>query len=80
MKNQATDLVRILNGIRPEIDFTTSEDFIGDGMLDSYDMVMLVADLDKSCGITLAGVDIVPENFSSIPAIEALLRRYGVEA
>ncbi len=65
-----------LESIRPEFDFTASTDFIGDGMLDSYDMVMLVAELDKSFGIRLAGTDIVPENFRSIASIEQLVRRY----
>lgn len=68
-----------LKAIRPEHDFTSSANFIEEGMLDSYDIVMLVADLDKTYRITLAGVDIVPGNFGSIQAIEALLRRYGVE-
>jgi acyl carrier protein len=67
-----------LKAIRPESDFGVSVDFIGDGMLDSYDMVVLVAELDKTFGISLAGVDIVPENFRSIEAIEQLLRKYGV--
>ena len=66
-----------LQSIRPEFDFAGSADFIGDGMLDSYDMVMLVAELDKVFGIRLAGVDIVPENFRSIATIERLVSRYG---
>jgi len=66
-----------LKAIRPEFDFTSSVDFIEDGMLDSYDMVVLVAELDKTFGISLAGVDIVPENFRSIGTIEQLLRKYG---
>ena len=65
-----------LQSIRPEFDFNASTDFIGDGMLDSYDMVMLVAELDRSFGIRLAGVDIVPENFRSLATIEQLVRRY----
>ncbi|HEX4276459.1 MAG TPA: acyl carrier protein [Bryobacteraceae bacterium] len=75
-----TRIEQALKAIRPEYDFTSSVNFIEDGMLDSYDMVMLVADIDKTYGITLAGVDIVPENFASIQAIEALLARYGVQS
>ncbi|MGH9561358.1 MAG: acyl carrier protein [Terracidiphilus sp.] len=66
----------ILKDIRPEFDFTVSEDFFEDGMLDSFDMVTLVSDLDKSYGISIAGTDILPENFSSISRIEQLLRKY----
>jgi acyl carrier protein len=66
----------VLKGIRPEFDFTTSQDFLGDGMLDSFDMMTLVSDLDKAHGISIAGVDIVPENFQNIASIEGLLRKY----
>ena len=66
----------VLKGIRPEFDFTTSQDFLGDGMLDSFDMMTLVSDLDKEYGISIAGVDIVPENFQNIASIQYLLQKY----
>lgn len=69
----------ILKEIRPEFDFTTSNDFMADGMLDSFDMVTLVATLDKTFGISIPGTDIVPENFQNIGTIEALLRKCGVK-
>jgi acyl carrier protein len=69
----------ILKEIRPEFDFTASSDFIADGMLDSFDMVTLVATLDKTYGISIQGADIVPENFKNVQTIEALLRQSGVQ-
>jgi acyl carrier protein len=72
-------LAELLRGIRPEFDFTTSRDFIGDGMLDSFDMVTLVATLDKTYGISIGGVDILPEHFQNLDTIAALLRKYGVQ-
>jgi len=72
-------LSEILKEIRPEFDFTTSNDFMADGMLDSFDMVTLVATLDKTYGISIQGTDIVPENFKNLQAIEALLRQCGVQ-
>jgi acyl carrier protein len=70
----------ILQDIRPEFDFTTSEDFIADGMLDSFDIVTLISDLDKAYGVSIDGIDILPENVQNVAAIRALLRRYGVTA
>jgi len=70
-------IAELLKDIRPEFDFTTSQDFVADGMLDSYDMVTLVSDLDKAYGISISGVDIVPENFQNIAAIQTLLKKYG---
>jgi len=48
-------------------------------MLDSFDMVMLVATLDKTFGISIAGVDIIPENFQNLDTIAALLNKYGIQ-
>ena len=68
---------QVLKEIRPEFDFTASQDFIGDGMLDSYDIMTLVSDLDTAYGISISGLDIVPENFQSIASIQKLLQKYG---
>lgn len=70
-------IAEILKEIRPEFDFNTSNDFIADGMLDSFDMMTLVSALDKQYGISIDGTDIVPENFKNVQTIEALLRKSG---
>jgi acyl carrier protein len=72
-------LADILKEIRPEFDFTASKDFMADGMLDSFDMMTLVATLDKTYGISIQGTDIVPENFKNLQTIEALLRQSGAQ-
>jgi acyl carrier protein len=72
-------LAELLKGIRPEFDFTISRDFVADGMLDSHDVVTLVAMLDKTYGISIDGVDIIPEHFQNFDTIAALLRKYGVQ-
>lgn len=70
------DVAEILKEIRPEIDFATSRDFVSDGMLDSFDVMTLVSELDKSYGIRISGLDIVPENFRNISAIVRLIEKY----
>jgi acyl carrier protein len=72
-------VAEILKGIRPEFDFTASNDFIKDGMLDSFDMVMLVSSLDKAYSISIEGAEIIPENFQNLQTIEVLLRKHGVQ-
>lgn len=72
-------VIEILKEIRPEFDFTASDDFITDGMLDSFDVVTLVASLDKNFTISIPGVDIVPENFKNLETISALLRKSGAK-
>jgi acyl carrier protein len=48
-------------------------------MLDSFDVVTLVASLDKNFTISIQGVDIVPENFKNLETISALLRKSGAK-
>ena len=71
-------LVEILNDIRPEFDFEESDDFISDGYIDSFDLVTLVAALEKEYGVKIRGTEIVPENFFNLDAIKNLLKNYGV--
>lgn len=77
MKKQ---IVKILTELRPEFDFSQEGlDFIEEGMLDSFDMVNLVNDLDSTFGISIDGVDILPENFATVEAIEQLLKKNGAK-
>ena len=69
-------ILEILQDIRPEVDFNDSEDFIEDGYLDSFDMVALVSNLDKTFCISILGEDIIPENFANIEAIENIVKKY----
>lgn len=72
-------IIGILTDLRPEFDFTQSSDFIEDGLLDSFDVVALVSELDSRFGISIDGLDILPENFASIETIELLLKKNGVK-
>lgn len=77
MKEQ---IIKILTELRPEFDFTQEGvNFIEEGMLDSFDMVNLVNDLDSTFGISIDGVDILPENFGTLDAIEQLLKKNGAK-
>lgn len=70
-------IIEILNEIRPEFDFEKSGDFIASGMLDSYDMVLLVTELESHFAITIDGMDIVPDNFNNLENISRLVAKYG---
>lgn len=67
----------LLSALRPEFDFQQSTDFFADGLLDSLDLITLVADLETTYGIRIDGMAIVPENFHSVEAIERLLFQAG---
>ena len=48
------------------------------GLLDSYDIVSLVTNLEITFNFRINGTDVVPENFTSVDAIIAMLGKYGV--
>ena len=73
-------IVSILTELRPEFDFNEPLDFIEEGMLDSFDVINLVTALDSEFGLSIDGTDVLPDNFSSVENIEALLRKNGVKA
>ena len=70
-------IIAILNDLRPEFDFTEDVDFIEEGMLDSFDIVSLVDELESHFGIKIQGIDVIPENFSTLDKIETLLKKSG---
>ena len=47
-------------------------------MLDSYDIVTLVTNMEITFNFRIDGTDVVPENFGSVDSIVALLEKYGV--
>ena len=71
------DIVSVLHEVRPEHDFTASDDFITDGLLDSFDIVVLVSLLEEKYGLVIDGEDIIPEYFINIDALGQLLKRYA---
>lgn len=73
------EIIKILAELRPEFDFNQEVDFIEKGMLDSFDIVSLVSELDATYGISIDGMDILPENFSSVESIERLLIKNGAK-
>lgn len=72
-------IIEILNELRPEFNFSVNLNFIEEGMLDSFDVIRLVVELDSAFGVSINGLDIIPDNFSGIGKIVELLQKYGVK-
>ena len=66
----------MLAGLRPECDFTNSEDFIQEGLLDSLDIVALVEYMEEEYSITIPGTEISLKNFSNVDGIVALIEKF----
>ncbi|MGN0518909.1 MAG: phosphopantetheine-binding protein [Acutalibacteraceae bacterium] len=66
-------LLEILNDLRPDVDFENEKALITDGVLDSFDIVSLVSELNAEFDISIGVEELEPENFNSIEAIEKLI-------
>ena len=70
------ELLDILEALRPDVDFGREERLVEDGILDSFDIVSIVAELDGALGVRIGAEELVPENFNSARALWALVRRH----
>lgn len=68
-------LMRILSELNSDIDFETEDALIDGGILDSFDIVTLVAEIDDVFGIEIPAEALLPENFNSAKAIYAMIQR-----
>lgn len=71
------NIYKILNDLRPEFNFKESKNFIEDGLLDSFDIVTLVSELEEKYNIMIDALDILPENFETVDAIAAVIKKNG---
>lgn len=68
-------LIHILTELNPDIDYETEEALIDGGILDSFDIVALVAEIDDMFGVQIPAEALLPENFNSAKAIFALIQQ-----
>ena len=62
-------LLEILKGIRPDVDFENETELIDEGILDSFDVVSIISELDDAFGVQIRINELDPENFNSAQAI-----------
>lgn len=71
------EIYRILKEIKPECDFYSSENYIDDFLLESMDVIELVARLEEEFHICFDIMDIVPETFRNANSIYEVIQKYG---
>ena len=72
-------LLNILKNLHPDVDFTAEDDLIGNGVLDSLDIVTLITEINAEFDVSIPAEEIMPENFNSAEAIYALISRLEEE-
>lgn len=68
-------LIEMLKSIRPDVDFTREASLIDDGILDSVDVLSIVAKIKESFGIEISIGELDPEDFNSATTIQRLIER-----
>lgn len=73
------ELLAILDELHPEVDFRTTKGLIDNKVLDSFDIVTIITEVNSDYDITIPAGEIVPENFNSAQALYALIQRIADE-
>ncbi len=62
-------ILEILKDIRPEVDFNEETNLVDGGILDSFDIVSIISELNDAFDINIRVTDLKQENFNSLEAI-----------
>ena len=74
------ELLEILSELHPEVDFATEKSLVDGKILDSFDIVSLISEINENFDVVVPPEEIKPENFNSAEAIWEMIQRLGDEA
>lgn len=69
------EIIEVLNEVKQGVDYENETALITDGILTSFDMVMLISLLNEKFDVNITVMDLVPENFESVKDIENLIKK-----
>ncbi len=69
-------LLAVLRDANEDVDFENETALVDEGLIDSFDINVIIAALDEAFDIHIGVGDIEPENFNSAQAILATVKRY----
>ena len=72
-------LLNILSELHPDIDFSNETNLVENGILDSLDIISLIAEIDDCFDVAIPAEEIIPENFNSAKALYDLICRLEEE-
>lgn len=68
-------LIKIMSEIRPDLDFEKETKLIDNDILDSFDIISIVSEVNEQFGIEINVNDLLPENFNSAAALYELITK-----
>ena len=69
------ELLEILKSVRPDVDFENETELIDEGILDSFDVVSIISEIDDTFDVQIRINELAPDNFNSSEAIWDLVCR-----
>lgn len=69
-------VLKLLKEINEDITDDIDKDILADGIIDSFDIANIVAELEEEFAIEIDAEDIIPENFSTVRAMVELVGKY----
>jgi acyl carrier protein len=72
-------LLKILLELHPDVDFETEEHLLTDMILDSFDIVTLISEINDIFDVSISAADIIPENFNSAQSLYSLIEKLEYE-
>lgn len=70
-------LTEIIKQLKPGYELNPETNLVEAGILDSFDIMNLVVELEVAYNIEISGEDIIPENFATIVSICNLIKKCG---
>ena len=67
------EIIEVLNEVKEGVDFENEKNLITDGILTSFDLIMLISSLNNKFAVNITAAELVPENFESVEAIKKLI-------
>lgn len=67
-------VLAILNGVKSGVDYENATSLIDDGVLDSFDIISIVSDLNDAFDIDIMPDELEAENFNTLNAIVELVK------
>ena len=72
-------IMKILKGIRSDVDFENETALIDNGVLDSFDIISIVGELNDAFDVEINVDDLLPENFNNVTAMVELIGKLQEE-
>ena len=73
MKTLRERVLQILQEVRHAVDFEKETKLIDDGILDSFDIIAVVSELNENFEIEITADELEPENFNTLDAVVELV-------